>query len=123
MKKEHATALIIFRSGFTKFHLMQLLELATKNRLPTMCGESGWSEAGCLMSYGASITDQLRRTAVFVDKILKKAKPADLHKTSAVCVFFRELSVRSRLDAANRVDSKTAPFRIAWLEQLCRSCH
>ena len=57
---------------------MQLLELAAKNRLPTMCGEPAWADAGCLISYGAGLSHQLRRTALFVDKILKGAKPADL---------------------------------------------
>ena len=51
---------------------------ATKNRLPTMFTESERIETGGLMSYGPNYADSFRRAAVFVDKILKGAKPADL---------------------------------------------
>jgi len=78
MKKERAAALIIFHGTFTNFHRTQLVELSAKNRLPTMCGQPAWSDAGCLISYGHDRSHQWRRAAVFVDKILKGAKPADL---------------------------------------------
>ena len=78
MKKERAAALIIFHGSFTAFHRTQLVELAAKNRLPTMCGEPAWSDAGCLISYGHDRSHQGRRAAVFVDKILKGTKPADI---------------------------------------------
>ena len=78
MKKERAAALIIFHGSLTNFHRTQLVELAAKNRLPTMCGQPAWSDAGCLISYGHDRSHQWRRVAVFVDKILKGAKPADL---------------------------------------------
>ena len=78
MIKRRADALIIFISAFTGFHRTELVELAIKNRLPTMCGTAAWSNAGCLMSYGPNPTELYRRAAVFVDKILKGAKPADL---------------------------------------------
>jgi putative ABC transport system substrate-binding protein len=78
MKKERAGALIIFHGAFTAVHRPQLVELAAKNRLPTMCGEPTWSDAGCLISYGHDRSHQARRAAVFVDKILKGTKPADI---------------------------------------------
>jgi putative ABC transport system substrate-binding protein len=53
-------------------------ELAVKNRLPTMYWRSDIVLAGGLMSYGVSFTDLDRRAAMYVDKILKGAKPADL---------------------------------------------
>jgi putative tryptophan/tyrosine transport system substrate-binding protein len=56
----------------------QIVALAAKNRLPTMYPLREWPEAGGLMSYGPNILDQYRRAAVYVDKILKGAKPADL---------------------------------------------
>ena len=56
----------------------QIAELATKNRLPTMFTESERIETGGLMSYGPNYADSFRRAAVFVDKILKGTKPADL---------------------------------------------
>jgi ABC-type uncharacterized transport system substrate-binding protein len=78
MIKRRADALIFFNSAFTTFHRRQLVELAIKNRLPTMCGGADWSNDGCLISYGPNLTELYRRAAVFVDKILKGTKPADI---------------------------------------------
>ena len=76
--KRRADALIIFTSSFTSFHRTELLELATKNRLPTVCAQVRWIDAGCLMSYGPNPTELYQRAAYYVDKILKGTKPADL---------------------------------------------
>ena len=78
MKRERANGVILIQGGFTLFHRKQLVELAAKNRLPSMCEQSTWTDDGCLMSYGPSQTDRNRRAAIYVDKILKGAKPADL---------------------------------------------
>jgi len=78
MKKTHADALIFLSSSFTQVHRKQLVELATKNRLPTMCSNAGWIDEGCVMAYGPKVSELYRRAAVFIDKILKGAKPADL---------------------------------------------
>jgi len=43
-----------------------------------MCIRREWAEAGCLLGYGASLADQARRALYFVDRILKRARPADL---------------------------------------------
>ena len=56
----------------------RLVQLVAKRRLPAMYGFREFPEAGGLLSYGANLPDQYRRTATFVDKILKGAKPADL---------------------------------------------
>ena len=71
-------ALIVSRGGFFRFHQKQIIELAAKNRLPTIYGNASYPEAGGLMSYAEDRIEQFRRTAVTVDKILKGAKPADL---------------------------------------------
>jgi putative ABC transport system substrate-binding protein len=55
-----------------------LVDLATKSRIPTMWGHRQFVEAGGLMSYAVNYYEQLRRAAIYVDKILKGAKPGDL---------------------------------------------
>ena len=59
-------------------HRSRLAELATRSHLPAMHGFKETAEAGGLMSYGANLQDLYRRSATYVDKILKGAKPADL---------------------------------------------
>jgi len=56
----------------------QIVALAAKNRLPAIYGWSRFAEAGGLMSYGPDFRDMYRQAAIFVDKILKGAKPGDL---------------------------------------------
>jgi putative ABC transport system substrate-binding protein len=56
----------------------KILEFAAKNKIPTMFDAQPAVEAGALMSYGPSRAEVTRRAAIFVDKILKGTKPADL---------------------------------------------
>jgi ABC-type uncharacterized transport system substrate-binding protein len=78
MTKERAEALVILHGSFTAFHRRELIELAFKHRLPTMCASPIWSTDGGLISYSRDRQDQFRRVAIYVDKILKGAKPGDL---------------------------------------------
>ena len=59
-------------------HLRQLAELAVRSRLPAIAGLREYVDAGGLISYGADFGDLYRRAAMYIDKILKGAKPADL---------------------------------------------
>ena len=72
------SALITLRNGLLIYSRKQIADLAIKNRLPSMSERSDMVEAGGLVSYAANESDNYRRAAVFVDKILKGAKPADL---------------------------------------------
>jgi putative ABC transport system substrate-binding protein len=73
-----AGALSIAPSPMFFSHRKRLAELAMKHRLPTIVALREYAVAGGLVSYGADNTDMFRSAAVFVDKILKGAKPADL---------------------------------------------
>jgi putative ABC transport system substrate-binding protein len=78
LKRERADALFPLRSPFISNHVKRIVELAAKNRVPGMYDASEFPEAGGLMSYGTMLPDLDRRAAVYVDKILKGAKPVDL---------------------------------------------
>ena len=56
----------------------QIVELATKHQLPAVYHAREVVEIGGLMSYGVSLSDQFRRAAAYVDKILKGARPGEL---------------------------------------------
>ena len=56
----------------------KIVEAAALAKLPSACGFREFVDSGGLMSYGASISESYRRAAVYIDKILKGAKPADL---------------------------------------------
>jgi putative ABC transport system substrate-binding protein len=81
MTRAHAGALLVLGDPMFVQHSRRLAELEATTRLPTM-HQSGqcraYVEAGVLLCYGASLLDQWRRAATYVDKILKGAKPADL---------------------------------------------
>jgi ABC-type uncharacterized transport system substrate-binding protein len=78
MAKERIGALITSPGPLIRFHRKRILQLVEQNRLPAIHPDLDWTAAGGLMSYGANQSDLFRRAAVYVDKILKGAKPADL---------------------------------------------
>src|SRR5215831_6513069 len=78
MTRERADALLVFASAMLFNERKQIVDLATKHRLPSMSNARKFAELGGLIAYGASLTDLQRRSAIYVDKILKGAKPADL---------------------------------------------
>jgi putative ABC transport system substrate-binding protein len=78
MVKERAGALLVMGSPLFFLHRTRLADLAAKHRLPSMSTQEQWVDAGGLMSYGPNFVDVYRRGAVYVDRILKGAKPGDL---------------------------------------------
>jgi putative ABC transport system substrate-binding protein len=73
-----ARSLMVLNSPVFGSHRAQIAQLAAKGRLPAIYATSGYADAGGLMSYGPNLAGLYRRAAVYVDKILKGAKPADL---------------------------------------------
>jgi putative tryptophan/tyrosine transport system substrate-binding protein len=78
MMKAGTGAFIVLPSPMLFGEHQRIVELAVSNRLPGMYQAREFVDAGGLMSYGANLDDLFRRTATYVDKILKGAKPADL---------------------------------------------
>ena len=74
-----ADALLVFSDPMFGFYPKQIANLAVKSRLPAIYGNTFYVESGGLMSYGSTNPDDhYRRAAVYVDKILKGATPAEL---------------------------------------------
>ena len=78
MVRAGSNALMITDTALFATQRQRLLELALQHRLPTMSGGRFFAEAGSLLAYGADARELCQRSAAFVDKILKGAKPADL---------------------------------------------
>jgi putative ABC transport system substrate-binding protein len=78
MSNERVGALLVVADAMFVFHRTRLADLAARSRLPAAYGVRANVEAGGLMSYGPSVRDLFRRSAAFVDKILKGVKPGDL---------------------------------------------
>ncbi len=76
--RDRANALLVVRDPLIDTDHFQILDFVVVNRLPSMHGEAQFVEAGGLMSYGPSRLELFARAAIYVDKILKGAKPADL---------------------------------------------
>ena len=77
-KKERAGAVLVTANPLIFTHFGRIAELAAKNRLPTIHSQREFVEAGGLMMYGPNEADIYHRAAIYVDKILKGAKPGDL---------------------------------------------
>jgi len=78
MVTEHAQAFVVLGEPVLFNYRGQIGVMAIRNRLPAISTGREYAEAGLLMSYGVDFRDLFRGSAVFVDKILKGVKPADL---------------------------------------------
>lgn len=78
MRNDGTQFLILQASPFAAEHRMSIFELATRGRLPTISESRVFADAGGLLSYGPSYAELYRRSATYVDRILRGAKPGDL---------------------------------------------
>jgi len=76
--RSRADGLIVLASAMFFNERKRIIDLATKHRLPSMSNAREFAQLGGLIAYGASLSDLQRRSATYVDRILKGAKPADL---------------------------------------------
>jgi putative ABC transport system substrate-binding protein len=93
----------------------RIVELAVKYRLPAIYFQKEFVDEGGLMSYGADLTDLYRRAAVYVDKILRGAKPADLPVQQAT-----KFEFVINLKAAKQIDLTVPPDVLARTNQVIR---
>jgi len=78
LAEKSVSALLMMPDSILNAHRERIAELATKSRIPAIFEFKEFVEAGGLMSYGTNIVAVYRRVAVYVDKIVKGAKPSDL---------------------------------------------
>jgi putative tryptophan/tyrosine transport system substrate-binding protein len=76
--RDNANALLVFSDSVTMEHRRQMAEFALKHRLPSIFAWREYVEAGGLMAYGPNRLETAKQLVVYVDKILKGRKPADL---------------------------------------------
>jgi len=93
----------------------RIVELADKNRLPAIYFDKGFVDAGGLMSYAADYDDLYRRAAVYVDQILKGAKPADLPVQQAT-----KFEFVINLNAAKQIGLTLSPEFLARANQVIK---
>jgi len=75
---EHSEAVFVFPSAMFTNERKRIVDLAAKHGLPSIYPQKDYVDADGLMSYAANFSDQFQRVAIYVDKILKVVKPADL---------------------------------------------
>ena len=113
MAKERVGALLVLSDAMVNSHGTRLADLAARSRLPAAYGVRESVEAGGLMSYGPSFLDLFRRSATFVDKILKGAKPADLPVEQPT-----KFELVINLKAAKAIGLEVPPLLIARADEL-----
>ena len=78
ISREGGEAIIAFPDTLIMAQRKEIAEFSAKNRIPSMSGWSEFAEAGGLMTYGPNLFDSFKRVSIYVDRILKGAKPGDL---------------------------------------------
>jgi putative ABC transport system substrate-binding protein len=112
MARERVGACYVVAAPIFVSHRTRLAELALKHRLPATFGNKEHVEAGGLMSYSADFNDMMRRAAIYIDKILRGAKPADLPvEQASKYELVINLKTAKRLASPFRRRSCSAPTR------------
>ena len=78
LKNSRAEAIVVVSSRLMQSHRQLVLESAAKNRLPVIGDWGRWAPDGAVLSYGPNITEMIRRSAIYVDKIVKGSKTSEL---------------------------------------------
>mgnify|MGYP003390853620 FL=1 len=78
MQRERIDGVLVLADAVFYKHRMRIGELCTQHRLPSIWGQGGYLDAGGLASFQGDFAAMFRRSAGFVDKILKGAKPAEM---------------------------------------------
>jgi len=115
IKGKRANALIVLRTPLTTTHRTRIVDFAAKSRLPAMYGDREFVDAGGLMSYGVNIADLWGRAAVYVDKILKGAKPTDLPVEQPT-----KFELLCNLKAAKQIGLKIPPNVLARADKVIK---
>jgi putative tryptophan/tyrosine transport system substrate-binding protein len=76
--REPGGALLTQGDPFTENHRALIISTVARNNVPAVYPNSGWARDGGLLSYGPTIADEFRRAALYVDRILRGTKPAEL---------------------------------------------
>jgi len=111
--RERAGALLVVEDPLTFDLCAQIAKFAADHRLPAIYGLKFYVQAGGLMSYGASFADLQRRAVVYVDKILKGAKPGDLPVEQP-----RKFELIVSLKAARGIDLKIPASLLARADEM-----
>ena len=114
-KKQRADALVQIEAALFAPHQQRIVDLATKARLPAVHNNRADVEAGGLMSYGPDRVDMNRRAAIYVDKILKGVKPADLPVEQPT-----KFEFIVNLKAAKKIDLTIPPNVLARADRVIR---
>lgn len=115
LAKSRADALFAVGAPVINSGRAKVIDYATKNKVPVMCPDSRWVNDGGLMSYSHDQDDQSRRAAVYVDKILRGAKPADLPVEAP-----RKFDLVINLKTATQIGVKIQPEILARADKVIR---
>ena len=112
---QRAGALLVVQERLFVSYRQRIVELAARRRLPAIYGHSDFVDAGGLMSYGANVPDMLRRSAVYVEKILKGTKAAELPVEQAM-----KFELVINLKAAKQIGLTIPPSVLARADRIIR---